>query len=522
MSAHNNDTLPKIWQTVNIVYHISMLSGITTTIALARTCKSLHNSIINYDSLWHKFYQNNFPCDINTNIDWSKWQLNQESKITGEATAAENKDTSMFTWFQLYIQRVNTELNWQKSKPTSTVHLKPFEIYKILALRISAKTIIASYPGWFAIASRSGLQIDLIEILPKNTAKIYLLDLDKNNLKTIKNITFYQYRLQTNDADESTCVILHLEYIGKSMDVLQIWNANSRQLLQSIDFDGEWDGRIIGGSLLFSKFKNIKSARLFYSNFSETRLCKPQLVNVSNIRNMNNFRIHTANSKEIILLSCTDRISTLYKIVRVSLTHDANSITTDYDTPQVTEITSGYLVLPNGSTVRRLKLYSISYDRILFYCSFYLTEVTSNGNIKNWQRYIKVVSLKRGAIFECSYSSDGFESLLLIAAHDLAVFYSRLRFELVIVSLLDGEIQQHINISILGDKIYEFQHLIDTKIIGFDYKTDRYCIIDTVTGDVNVYSFPVSKVECCAVALGHMLLITKEATLITSFVPKLM
>ncbi|KAI9597440.1 hypothetical protein BDF19DRAFT_435105 [Syncephalis fuscata] len=69
MSAQNNDTLPKIWQISDIVHHIAMFSEAATTVALSRTCKLLYNSIITYNGLWHKLYQEHFPRDIETDID---------------------------------------------------------------------------------------------------------------------------------------------------------------------------------------------------------------------------------------------------------------------------------------------------------------------------------------------------------------------------------------------------------------------------------------------------------------------
>ncbi|KAI9596351.1 hypothetical protein BDF19DRAFT_495497 [Syncephalis fuscata] len=88
MSTQNSNTLPKIWQVVEIVHHISLLSEPSATLALACTCKLLYNSITSYNSFWHKLYQQKFPRDINTAIDWSEWQLEQEQKVETTETDA--------------------------------------------------------------------------------------------------------------------------------------------------------------------------------------------------------------------------------------------------------------------------------------------------------------------------------------------------------------------------------------------------------------------------------------------------
>ncbi|KAI9597436.1 hypothetical protein BDF19DRAFT_420837 [Syncephalis fuscata] len=299
MSAQNNDTLPKIWQISDIVHHIAMFSEAATTVALSRTCKLLYNSIITYDGLWHKLYQEHFPRDIETDIDWLDWQLRQEQHVVGAVTDAENEDASRLTWFQRYNQRVNMGSNWQKNKPTSMVHLKPFDIFRALKLRNIEQSIIANYPGWTALATRLDLRIDLIKLSLSDTPKIYPLDLDKRLFKTIENIAFYQYRQQAGGADDGIRIILHLEctkeLINASTEnrfnslsstrlhVLQIWNPNSCQLLQSMDFGDRWDGRIIDTSLLCSRSQTAGSTEILHCSFLKTQLCEPQLFNVPNV-----------------------------------------------------------------------------------------------------------------------------------------------------------------------------------------------------------------------------------------------
>ncbi|KAI9595855.1 hypothetical protein BDF19DRAFT_440303 [Syncephalis fuscata] len=517
----NNNMLPKVWQIVELVHHISLLSGTTATIALACTCKALY-SAISCNSLWYRLYMQTFPRDINTDIDWLQWQLEHEQAVSATVADTENKATSRFTWFQRYSQRINMGLNWQENKPTSTVYLRPFHIDTRLKLRNPGLSIVASYPGWIAIATYRNFEIALVKLSPKNTAKIYPLDLSRTGLVAIKNITFFQHRQRTNEVDNGLCVILHLKYDGKPLDVLQIWNANSRQLLQSIDFDGEWDGRIINTSLLFARSKIDGCAQLFCSSFSRPQLREPQFIKTSETDYSDQFRIHTTDSSKMIFLKYYAHESTVsYKITCMPLASHTSSILADHSTAQTTTIASGYLTLANNAIVRRSKFYSIDCDRVLLYCNDCLPENTPNGSITSWQHSIKVISLSKGPIFERSYSAKGSEDFILIPRHNLAIFCSKDRLPLVIISLLDGKIRQYTHISALFNTFVHFQHLIDTKIVGYDYILNRYCIVDVKTDKVNVHPFPISRVEHCTVAFGHMILMNKEATLIRSFVPEL-
>ncbi|KAI9590991.1 golgi-body localization protein domain-containing protein [Syncephalis fuscata] len=195
MSTQDNNTLPKMWQIVDIVHHILMLS------------KSLAQAI-----------SSEFTRDINTNVGWLQWQLEQKQQATEAATSAETETAPMLTWFQLYVQRMNIGLNWQKNK-----------------------LITASYPGWIVIANCREFQISLIKLFPKNMTSVQPLNLNIANLEAIYNVAFYRYQQQANDADEDVRVILHLERTEEPVDVLEIWSVNSLQLLQTIDFGDQWD-----------------------------------------------------------------------------------------------------------------------------------------------------------------------------------------------------------------------------------------------------------------------------------------
>ncbi|KAI9596572.1 hypothetical protein BDF19DRAFT_421608 [Syncephalis fuscata] len=330
MSTQNDNTLPKIWQIIDIVYHIVRLSETVAAIALARTCKRLYSCIISSNSLWHKLYRHNFPRDINTDIDWLEWQLEQEQRVTVATTInAKSKVESRLTWFQLYSQRVNMGINWQKNKPTSTVHLKPFSVIEIAELTNFAQTIVISYPGWFAIAALWKLQVDLIKLLPMNESKTYSLDLDKSRFKWIKNIKFYQHRHQANNSDKYMRVILHLEYVEESFNALQIWNANSCELLHSIDIYGDWDGRTINASLLFLNSKLIGLSnnpqfrcytRLVYNIDSEKQPREYQSIILKNPINFFKNIIHTTSNDETIIIRYrNNKRKVAYQVIRVLL-----------------------------------------------------------------------------------------------------------------------------------------------------------------------------------------------------------
>ncbi|KAI9592390.1 hypothetical protein BDF19DRAFT_451627 [Syncephalis fuscata] len=201
MPTQNNNTLPNIFVVVEIVYYIAQFSEITETIALARTCKLLYNYIIKCNGFWKILYQQRFPRNINTDVDWLQWQLTQKPRITESAANMENKTTSKLTWFQLYSQRINLGINWQNNKSTSIISIKSTMIDNIINSGTGRNTITASYPGWIAIADRYNPSVDLIEILTNNTVKNRQLKLGKDCLKMIKNIAFYQCQ-QVNNIDE--------------------------------------------------------------------------------------------------------------------------------------------------------------------------------------------------------------------------------------------------------------------------------------------------------------------------------
>ncbi|KAI9591566.1 hypothetical protein BDF19DRAFT_426149 [Syncephalis fuscata] len=287
-------------------------------------------------------------------------------------------------------------MNWQNNKSPSNVHLKPFNIDEIAELQLPKRSAIASYPRWIAIVT-CNLQFELFKLSSKNMIKVYRLDIDKNSLGKVASITSYQDRKRTSDIDDGMRLILRLGCAKIRSSALEIWNANNRQLLQSIALDAYWDSRIIAN------------------------------------------------------------------------------------------------------------------------CQAYMSEEEQHGTNISWYRHIKVISLSKGAILERIYPANEFEKPILIPQHNLVVF--RLIYSpLVIISLLNEQIQQHANISNLSDGFNYFQHIIDTKIIGHGYDFNQYCIIDVVTGDVNVYSFPIPAVKHCTAVYGHMVLMAKETTLITSFV----
>ncbi|KAI9594807.1 hypothetical protein BDF19DRAFT_477911 [Syncephalis fuscata] len=522
MLTQNNSMLPKVWLTIDIVHHILMLSETASTIALARTCKVLYSSIIGYNKLWRKLYQQHFPRDINTDIDWLDWQPGQEQR-TSEAVAESKEDIiPKLTWFRRYKQRINICLNWQGNKPTLTVYLKPFNIPKALSLQQNEKSKIAVYSGWIAIASLVSLQVDLIKLSSKNMAETYPLDLDKTSLKAMNNIKFYQYRQQENNTDEEIHIIIHLEYISEPIYALKIYSVNSRELLYSISLDDKWDGRIIGTFSLFFDSQISKRNQPFYSSFSKTKLREPQPLMLSRSNYRNTFRIHTTNNNEMIILQhFIDLRIIIYKIIRVFLTSDFSLMMDNSGTTQMATITRGNWALSNRTFWQDSKFYSIDCNRVLLYCKSYSIERTLSGFIKKWKHCIRVISLNEGVILECDYPAQEFEYFILISAYNLIAFYSNDGAPLVIISLLNGKIRHHIDINTLYGKFYYFQHIIDTKIVGCNYTTQQYCVIDAITGKVSIHSFLLSKAHYFTAAYGYMILMNEETTLITSFIPEL-
>ncbi|KAI9595857.1 hypothetical protein BDF19DRAFT_440306, partial [Syncephalis fuscata] len=152
------------------------------------------------------------------------------------------------------------------------------------------------------------------------------------------------------------------------------------------------------------------------------------------------FKIHTANNNKMMLLQYFTRSNEIsYRIIRILLAPDISLAMNDYSTPQMAQIALEYLNLLNDAFIDQKKVYSIDCNRLLIHISFELKTETSSCIIRNRQRYIKVISLSKGAIFECSYPSNGPKNLLLISTHNLAVFHSKIPFKLVIISLLDGK-----------------------------------------------------------------------------------
>ncbi|KAI9596378.1 hypothetical protein BDF19DRAFT_438899 [Syncephalis fuscata] len=365
--------------------------------------------------------------------------------------------------------------------------MEPFDINIIRQLVYPKESIIASYPGWIAIAIHKDLQVDLLKLSPKNMVNIHSLDLDKNYLESIRFIGFYQHQQQANDIDDGMR--------ETPLKVLQVWNANNCQLLQFVDFNAYWNGRIICMSPLLFNFEDSENVQLFYNSFLKTELREYQYL----IR----FKIHKAENNEII--------------TRVPLTPDADLMVTDHGTAQITTIISDSFTIPDSRFLEWIDFYSIDSDRILFYCKHRVFDC----NRAHWKRYIKVISLSKGVILECNYQANEHEKPVLIPQYNLVAFCSGSRSELVIISLMDGKIQHYIDISKIYNTCCYFQHIIDTKIIGYYYNTNQYCIIDANTGDVNIHTFPIPEVCYCTVSFGHMILMSKETTLIISFVPEL-
>ncbi|KAI9594806.1 hypothetical protein BDF19DRAFT_414210 [Syncephalis fuscata] len=530
MFKHNNNTLPKIWLVVEIVYYISQFSGIDATVALARTCKVLYNSIIKYDGFWQTLYQQHFPRNINTDIDWLQWQLTQELSAKGAVTDIQNETVPKLTWFRRYGQRVNMSINWQNNKPTSTIYPSFFMIDKLLKSSIRRSTIITSYPGWIAMADRDNLFVDLIKLSTTNTVKVHSLDLDKDRFNKIKNIIFYQHRQQVDATDEGMRLIIRLSYSKRPFDILQIWDANSYQLLHSIDVDGNWDGRIIDASLVFPSSQIIGpsidpkppcNSQLVYNIFSTAQSCRPRSIILSNFNNSYSNRIHIKNDKETIIIryyNSEHRFN--YEIVRV-LSSNTDLQIIDNDTARMTTIASDYITFSNITMHWTSEIYSIDSDRILVHCSAYQLEETPNGLIDSNQGYIRVVSLSKGTIFDDSHSVDTMHCLILFPAYNLVVLDLCINSSLVVMSLFNGKILHEINTIDFRDEVYYFQHLIDAKIVGYSHNTNQYFVIDVVTGNVDIHRFPISMVRLCKFVFGHMLLMNKETILITSFISEL-
>ncbi|KAI9595847.1 hypothetical protein BDF19DRAFT_413310 [Syncephalis fuscata] len=218
MSTQNNNTLPNIWLVTEIVHYVSKFSGVTTTVALARTCKVLYNSIIKCVGFWQILYQQHSPWDTDTDIDWLQWQLEQKPEIAEAAADVENRITASLIWFKQYGQRITMGINWQKNKPISTTYIRSPIIDKLL-LGNRAETR-ASYPGWIAITDYDHSSVDLIKLSIKNTVKVHSLNLKKYTSNLIENMEFYRCRQQVADTDANMHLIIHLVYVRTTIEVL--------------------------------------------------------------------------------------------------------------------------------------------------------------------------------------------------------------------------------------------------------------------------------------------------------------
>ncbi|KAI9595233.1 hypothetical protein BDF19DRAFT_442586 [Syncephalis fuscata] len=507
MSTPNNDTLPKTWLAVEIIHHISQFTKISATLALARTCKLLYNYIIKCDWFWQKLYRQHFPRDIDTGTDWLQWQLEQERREAKKVVDTENEIASRLTWFKRYGRRVEMGLNWQKNKSTSAVYPNSFMLGRPERRGINHGVVTASCPGWIAIADCDHSFIDLIKLSTKDEMEVQSLNLDKNCFNRIKKIAFCQCQ-QVDDTDEYMRVIIHLKYSKRPFDALQIWNANSCQLLGSLLFSSSINMDLSNNSQLICR------TQLAYNIDSAVQPYEPQFITLPNADSFYANRIHTTDNNSTVIMRCRYSEYKLdYQIIRMLLKPDTGLTMNGDDTARATTIVSDCITFSNFTDHWSSVLYSIDRDRILIIAIL-------SYNTYSQKRYIRVISLSKGIVFECNYPIEHYEELILISAYNLAVFHSIKQPSLVFISLLNGEILHEVDVN-LTKNYYKFQHIIDTKIFCYAYPIKRYCVVDAVTGDTNMHQFPISEIYSCKSVFGHLLSKNNGNYLITSFVPEL-
>ncbi|KAI9592416.1 hypothetical protein BDF19DRAFT_451707, partial [Syncephalis fuscata] len=522
MSLRDNKTLPKPFIIVEIVQRIALFGGNSTVAALSCTCTQIYAAIARNNELWHILYLQKFRIITNIGLIWlwrqyeqahiasaisdsisaknsyiwqrlyqqyfcpatniklkrQSRQLEPKRNIKFLSNSSQNSELNNCIWMQLYRQRKEMLLNWQNNHITWKSNTLLTEKNTQFKFNTSNLFFSASCPGWVFCINRKTLEAFLVKLSSKKPATMHVLNWKQNNLHSVLSAVFSNNQqeqretkniINNNEKENkhNSYLILWLGTLEMTNE-LQIWNTSNCQLLRTIKQRDFHDCKIVGSSLLYHNPIDVfsqpqypnGSVTLMTDIFSELPHEPRSIVIPKDIENLQ-CRIQTTNEKYVNIICYTNNTNPiLYEIIQVSITNTSNQSVNDK--PKMKVIKLDCLSVPKNMTADLLDFYYVDQNRVLFtrhYIAF--EEINMSLGRRNWKLRLTLISSSSGLVWEKDYSNYRISNLIIIPEYNLCVFNCKKSHFLVVISLLDGKLQRHINAEDSYKTFVNFEHITD-------------------------------------------------------------
>ena len=226
-------------------------------------------------------------------------------------------------------------------------------------------------------------------------------------------------------------------------------------------------------------------------------------------------RIQAANEKYTNILCYDYRPTTFYKIIQISTQNTATNPTNSNSSTT----TISTVFTHNIDSFRRnwANTHFIDEDRILVENEDPV-EFDEAGN-STQRRYLSLFSMASGLLWDMDCSKYQIGGRITIPGHDLFAFSCQRGGPTVVVSLIDGTIQHTINTGRYTMYALIFYNVVDS-MIAAKVTRSKYCVIDVLTGQINVYSFPIAGYVGCRFLFDRMVAWNNEEMQVVGFSPE--
>ncbi|KAI9597757.1 hypothetical protein BDF19DRAFT_420646 [Syncephalis fuscata] len=481
----SNDTLSKIWLSIELVQYIARFCDISAIIALSRTCTSLHSTLVNNKIIWYNLYKRDFPLNSDLKINWLQWRLTCEQSLLKGSEEPKNTPIKEQSWVQRYVQRKRLHHNWMKNRIISSSKVITFQNKVPLNCRFKWLLSITSCPGWIVSADYASGFAYLIEIVNKKPAILHKLDWPLSYSATM-----------------SSCCL--------EREILQLWNVKNRQLVRSILIRHSPDREIISPTIFYFNNPGASSTAQHHLHGSITIIrdifsnspCEQPIITIPT-KSQHGIYVPQMNDKDnIYVLHCLQHEG----LINYDITHTSTkslSGKTTINESHMTTTNSGRLNTIGDTYSKGPNVVRIDQNRVLVSKITCIEQGTITFSQQITKAYIAVISIPEGLIWENN-----------------SIEYEFNFPSLLVISLLNGEMLRRIDISAFHNSRINPKHIIDTLIFVRSPDLNQYCIVDVATGEWNVHSFSIPSVKYFSVTPGHMLIGSENELLVIGFEPE--
>ncbi|KAI9595905.1 hypothetical protein BDF19DRAFT_440525 [Syncephalis fuscata] len=552
MSLQNNSSISKVWATIEITRLIALFSDDRAIIALSLTCTQLYRTIVQNNDLWYNLCLQKYRTIAELELIWTKRQMQQIrvapilsdnlstknsglwsklyqksiskssrfSKDCGQEdvapTAIVDDELKSCTWMHLYKQRKYMLANWQSNQPAWASDIVLAKENVQLKLDLSDLFFTSSCPA----------QSLLIELRIREPAIAHLLDWKKDDSDMIFSSTFNNdHQAQYSAKGWNTHNEESNKHNANKHKNLQIWNTGNRQLIRTIKNDGLQTFEVFGSSALYhnaidhtSQHPHPYGSITLITDILAPPPCELRSVIISNEVENQRYDIQTTNDKYVNLLRYNyTKTPTTYEILHAPIEAISTDIASTKSSAKT--ISTGHFPTPENMVNNVLNFYPVDRNRVLFK-GYYRA---ANGSAAHLtanapEDGLSLISISNGIVWNRSYDGYKIYNAIVMAEHHVCIFQCYANQAIVVVSLLDGRIQLEISAKDANSEFKSFERVVGSLIAGYNYQTNQYCIIDVLTGERSIFSFPIPSVRRCISVFGHMLMTNDKTTHAVSFV----